>query len=387
MAVIVLAERTRGKSRIKGVITVSASKWTAICWNADPCFLTNNRFLRRCLGCLLALILTAGGAAAQSQGPLRLNLDAPDIYIVQAGDTLWDISALFRSDPWRWPDLWQSNPHLIYPGDKLNLFWADGVPYVARAAQHEVKLSPAMRASPLALAIPSIRRHEIEPFLRQHRVVETSLLEGASYILAGDSGRLLSGLGDRVYAKGRWDEARRFRLVRPLETLYDPQIGESLGVLVVDVGEVMMEQANPASLTEDDAAKLRVTEMRSEIRIGDRLLPVVDTIVDPVFQPRAPAVTIHDANMVAVPGGVTQIGVLDVVVLNRRERESLQVGDVLVIDQAGQLAEDPVTGKSVLLPEVRAGVLIVFSVFERASFGLVLEATRPLSVGDTLRNP
>jgi hypothetical protein len=371
---------------------VNASKWTAICSNANPYFLRNNRFLRRCIGWLLALALTAGAAAAPSQGPLRLNPDAPDTYIVQAGDTLWDISALFLSDPWRWPDLWQGNPHLdnphlIYPGDQLDLFWADGVPYVARAAQHEVKLSPAMRASPLALAIPPIPRDEIEPFLRQHRVVETSLIEGASYILAGDSGRLLSGLGDRVYAKGRWDGARRFRLVRTLDTLYDPQTGESLGVLVVDVGEVMMEQVDPASLTEDDAAKLRVTEMRSEIRIGDRLLPVVDTIVDPAFQPKAPAITIDDATMIAVPGGVTQIGVLDIVVLNRGERESLQVGDVLVIDQAGQLAKDPVTGKPVLLPEVRAGVLIVFSVFERASFGLVLEATRPLSVGDTLRNP
>ena len=225
---------------------MNASKWTAICSNANPYFLRNNRFLRRCIGCLLALALTAGAAAAPSQGPLRLNPDAPDNYIVQAGDTLWDISALFLSDPWRWPDLWQGNPHLdnphlIYPGDQLNLFWADGVPYVARAAQHEVKLSPAMRASPLALAIPPIPRDEIEPFLRQHRVVETSLIEGASYILAGDSGRLLSGLGDRVYAKGRWDGARRFRLVRPLDTLYDPQTGESLGVLVVDVGEVMME--------------------------------------------------------------------------------------------------------------------------------------------------
>ena len=282
---------------------MNASKWTAICSNANPYFLRNNRLLRRCIGCLLALALTAGAAAAPSQGPLRLNPDALDTYIVQAGDTLWDISALFLSDPWRWPDLWQGNPHLdnphlIYPGDQLDLFWADGVPYVARAAQHEVKLSPAMRASPLALAIPSIPRDEIEPFLRQHRVVETSLIEGASYILAGDSGRLLSGIGDRVYAKGRWDGARRFRLVRPLDTLYDPQTGESLGVLVVDVGEVMMEQADPASLTEDDAAKLRVTEMRSEIRIGDRLLPVVDTIVDPAFQPKAPAILIDDATMI-----------------------------------------------------------------------------------------
>jgi hypothetical protein len=41
----------------------------------------------------------------------------------------------------------------------------------------------------------------------------------------------------------------------------------------------------------------------------------------------------------------------------------------------------------VRLPDTRAGVLMVFSVYDRASFGLVLEATKPLSVGDKLSNP
>ena len=40
-----------------------------------------------------------------------------------------------------------------------------------------------------------------------------------------------------------------------------------------------------------------------------------------------------------------------------------------------------------VLPDIKAGVLMVFSVYERASFGLVLEATKPLSVGDGVRNP
>jgi nucleoid-associated protein YgaU len=35
------------------------------------------------------------------------------------GDTLWDISGKFLSEPWQWPELWQANPQadLIYPGD------------------------------------------------------------------------------------------------------------------------------------------------------------------------------------------------------------------------------------------------------------------------------
>lgn len=47
-------------------------------------------------------------------------------YIVQKGDTLWDLSGEFFGDPFTWPGLWEinphiQNPHLIYPGDSLNM--------------------------------------------------------------------------------------------------------------------------------------------------------------------------------------------------------------------------------------------------------------------------
>jgi hypothetical protein len=59
----------------------------------------------------------------------------------------------------------------------------------------------------------------------------------------------------------------------------------------------------------------------------------------------------------------------------------------LAIQQAGPSIVDPVTGRKVRLPEVRAGVLMTFAVYERASFALVLEASRPMAVGDSVVNP
>jgi len=74
-------------------------------------------------------------------------------------------------------------------------------------------------------------------------------------------------------------------------------------------------------------------------------------------------------------------------VINKGQRDALRLGDVLAIDQAGQEVKDPVSKKIVRLPNTRAGVLMVFAVYDRASFGLVLEASRPLRVGDRLANP
>ncbi|MDQ3566046.1 MAG: LysM peptidoglycan-binding domain-containing protein, partial [Pseudomonadota bacterium] len=52
---------------------------------------------------------------------LALNPSYPDHYVVKRGDTLWDISAVFLTKPWLWPQIWQvnpqvRNPHRIYPG-------------------------------------------------------------------------------------------------------------------------------------------------------------------------------------------------------------------------------------------------------------------------------
>ncbi len=336
----------------------------------------------------LLLLMSSGWLGAQPEKPLTLNPDVPLTYTVQAGDTLWDISTLFLRDPWRWRELWSSNPqvdnpHLIYPGDTLSLRWEAGEPRLVRTDEGVIKLSPSMRASPLDLAIPAIPRQQIGPFLRQHRVAEVIALDRAPYIVAGEAGRLISGVGDTVYGKGAWQTARSYRLVRRAEKLKDPISGEGLGIFVTDVGQARLQN----SPSEEGMVALTVAEMREEIRIGDRLLPVTESAVESTYQPQAPETTIDGAYVIAVAGGVTQIGALDIVVINRGARESLRVGDVLAIDHAGERVQDSVTGKQVRLPDKQAGVLMVFSVYERASFGLVLEAKRPLAVGDKLRNP
>ena len=80
--------------------------------------------LRRSLLCLLALCPFLASA-----DELTLRPDHPEIYVVVRGDTLWDISGRFLEKPWNWPKLWGvnpqiANPHLIYPGDRLRLFFS-----------------------------------------------------------------------------------------------------------------------------------------------------------------------------------------------------------------------------------------------------------------------
>ena len=89
----------------------------------------------------------------------------------------------------------------------------------------------------------------------------------------------------------------------------------------------------------------------------------------------------------AVEGGVTQVGRLDVIVLNRGARDGLVAGNVLAIFKRGETVPDPLTKELVQLPESRAGLVMVFQTYESMSFGLVLNASQPLSIMDRVGNP
>lgn len=344
---------------------------------------------------LLLLVAANQTALAQSDRPdyVELNENVPLTYIVQKGDTLWAISGIYLKEPWRWPALWDSNPqidnpHLIYPGDVLELRWENGRPRLGLASRGDVKLSPTLRSESLDTAIPPIPRDQIDPFLRSNRVIEPGIYESLAYLIAGDAQRIISGVGDRVYGRGPIDAAdRTFGIVRQGPPIVDPITGELLGIQASDIGTASLLAAETTEFTDVEVKEFEVTRMTEEVRIGDRLFPTEEGILDAYFQPKAPDSEIEDGYMVAVDGGVTQIGEMDIVIINRGEREGLMVGDVMAIFQTGEVVKDPVVGDMVALPDVRAGVVMLFSVYEKASYGLVLTASRPLSVGDKVKNP
>jgi hypothetical protein len=90
-----------------------------------------------------------------------------------------------------------------------------------------------------------------------------------------------------------------------------------------------------------------------------------------------------------VLNGVSQIGQYNVVVLNKGDKDGLKPGHVLEILQGGQSIRDIVAGRgaTVTLPLEKAGHLMIFRTFERLSFALVMDATKPLHVLDWVRPP
>ncbi|WP_413770599.1 hypothetical protein, partial [Vibrio vulnificus] len=72
-----------------------------------------------------------------------------------------------------------------------------------------------------------------------------------------------------------------------------------------------------------------------EVRLGDRLFSGEERSINSTFMPSAPKSPINGL-ILDVPRGVTQIGALDVVTLNKGRRDGLAEGNVLAVMKTGE---------------------------------------------------
>jgi hypothetical protein len=320
---------------------------------------------------------------------------APEEYIVKEGDTLWDIAATFLKDPWYWPEVWYvnpqvENPHLIYPGDVLALVTIDGQDRITVARGSAYRLSPQARVTPLEESINTIPYEDIAAFLTRGLVMERQEAETLPYILATRNDHIVAAAGHEVYVRGGDADptGTRYSIVHFDEELVDPDDGRMVGYQAVYVGEGVMSRGG-------DPATVALTDTSREALLGDRLVP--ETTDMPLnFFPKSPDSEI-DGRIISVVDGVSLIGQYQVVVINRGERHGLMPGDVLDVFQTGATIRDRFAnngffaaspgGERVKLPDEQAGTIMMFKVYDRIGYGLVMEATNPIRVLDTVRNP
>ena len=352
--------------------------------------------------------LKLAAAVGQPAPPPVLNPRHPETYVVQKGDTLWDIAAKFLRDPWNWPEIWQinqqvENPHLIFPGDTLTLVYNDnGRPAVTVTERGPVtsgggvdRLSPRVRELPLENAIPAIPYASVQAFLSRSVVLEKKELAHLPYIVANRNG-LVAASGQDFYARhATAAQGSLYNVVHLGNKLVDPDDNAMLGYEGIYIGQGRVQRTG-------DPATLHLLDSTREALIGDYLLPEQD-VMPRNFVPHAPAQEVV-GQIIAVMDGVALAGQYEVVVLNRGSKHGLDAGSALRIYQTGKVVRDDgggkgggqggahgiergTFGKKVRLPDEPVGTMMVFRTFDRMSYALVMEATGDISVLDTVRNP
>ncbi len=373
---------------------------------------------------ILAVALGAALTIAAYATAQELRSDHPTRYVVQKGDTLWDIAARFLKQPWLWPEIWQANPqianpHLIYPGDVISLAYLEGGRPVVRTERGgpEIRRGPALTAVPLS---------QVEPFLRDLRVLDN--LDGLPYVVATEEDGLYATPGELVHARGM-DSARpgdmyavvrltvRYTIADRMErssrgraedldfrgrlhkgtdwgsTWRDHGIGGGRGAETLGY-EVMTQSLAQVTRAGDPASLLLIGEGR-EVREGDLLLPVLAQPYDLEFLPRAPDRVAEGARVLSVADSMWGGGPRYVVALSVGARDGVANGQVFSAWTQGARKPDRVkhgnpliaAGEKFDVPDDFNGHVMVFRTFDRVSYGLVMNGIRPVMVGDTLKQP
>jgi hypothetical protein len=374
----------------------------------------------------LILLSTSAGAALAASGS-DLKDSAPDRYIVVEGDTLWSIAGRYLKEPWRWPELWKmnqeqiKNPHRIYPGDVLVLDRSAQEAQLRLLQLQTVKLSPKVRAEPRpAQPVPSIPPSVVAPFLSRPLIVGADELDSAARIVATEENRVAIGAGNIAYARGIGaDQGEIWQIFRRGDPLVDPDSRDILGYTAVYLGEARVRKHGEVST-------LEIISSVQEIYQDDRLLPAAKERPNFGYVPRAPQKAVR-GRIVSAYGNLQETGPLSIVALSKGAQDGLEVGHVLAIHRNQSSAlytqrTEPLYGRSGLsgsdaprtyygerltprdaevytrpepirnsdlakLPDERYGLVMVFRTFDRAAFGLIMQASRPVSVLDIVTNP
>jgi hypothetical protein len=353
--------------------------------------------IRKSIGLLAGMLVTVAVYAAGAQ----LRADHPDTYTVRKGDTLWAISARFLSKPWLWPEIWQANPqvqnpHLIYPGDVLNLSFINGP---------RLSLQPRVHAE--GDAVPAIPLAQLQTFLKEMRVLDSNVVSDLPYVVGFEEADLRGTVGKNVYVRQLDAQpGQRFVIVRPTQVFreFDEKAGRDNGADLVghpldsdvsmvrgpwkedfradghygrgkEIGTEVTVIGTAEVLRVGDPSTLLLLDSTMEIRKGDRIMPIDDKPYDPYYYPHAPKSLPGNARVIAFTDAYDAVGPTQVVALNIGSQDGVDNGQTYSIYQPGESIPDDVahdswdrgTGRNVTLPQEFVGHVMVFRTFDRVS--------------------
>jgi hypothetical protein len=328
---------------------------------------------------------SSGPQAPEAKGPFtgysggdliisRGQVDVPEFHRVKAGDTLWEICGYYFRNPWAWPRIWSynkaiTNPHWIYPGDRVRL--RSSGPVATGSAARDLLVVDGER---------QYGQGSIQ--LRQDAFADPVELEHSGQIVGSREERRMLASFDQVYLKG----AGRFRpQVGHVYTIYKVRQklrsdDHVIGHLVDVLGTLRVR-----SINEHQVATAEIIDSYYPIVRGARVGPLRRQYKQVGVRPAERDLR---AKVVATLRLGQYNGGGDVVFIDRGSKAGVRNGNRFLVVRRGDgyrtMVHDNHKDDSTF-PEETIAEISVLDARDNASVGVITRAKKEVRLGDNLR--
>lgn len=326
---------------------------------------------------LLVLSLIPCLAAAEEQ-------NEPTIYVIKQGDTLWGLSERFIKDPKYWPDMWSknsqvTNPHFIYPGQKVRVF-PDRLEFVPKETAAAVQKPLSPKEAEIMQEVAAEKTYPVfgsEGFImeKSDRPAGTVLGIHNDRILAGDDDIVYTDIGSLNGVKG----GEKFSVFRKDSTVTHPVTNEIMGTKIIPLGVLQLTDV------ERKSSRAVVSKVSKEISPGSYLMPYKDNRRRDVSL-KMPARELRGYILDSYSGiGIIAAG--DIIYIDLGSSQGAEVGNMLYIVRDVTLDQTYAEGRIDKLPQELLGALVILETGKKVSTALVVKSIDAIYKGDRILSP
>ncbi|MBW1841387.1 MAG: LysM peptidoglycan-binding domain-containing protein [Deltaproteobacteria bacterium] len=317
-------------------------------------------------------------------GPAEVKHKSGFYYTIQKGDTLWDLSNRFFDSPWQWPELWQknnqiTNPHAIYPGERIRIFQREGVEKINEAVVAEKAPPEAVPSEPVKPPEepPSFLYSQIHTigFVSKERILPHGVIFNV-----GDDQVLISER-DTVYIKKTSDvnliPGGRYYVYRTIEPITDVDSKAYYGIQYYPTGIVEVVRTEPKFTLGTVVKSFRT------VRVDDLLVP---------FRTLSPKIRLVESveglegKLIKSEEPAAIFGHNDVAFINKGEQDGVMPGQQYAAFYR-ETKPAPDNPRESITTKIDHGSFVVLFVRPTTATVLITKSTRSLRPGTEFHTP
>jgi len=341
------------------------------------------------VGTLLLAFTQTSHVRAQEATPYGQADQETYIHVVVKGDTLWDICQDLYANPWVWPKVWQMNPHItnphwIYPGTELRVYYEVARYYEEGTAVAETavvekapvveEVTPPPPSPPPPPKVPTISFSEID----QVGFITPFVPEGKGFILGGKRQRTLIGAADKIYVQFREgvqpEVGERFFVFRTSLLFKHPITKKDVGYLNTMLGVLEVVLVAP------DHAKAVVISSFQEMSANDKLMPYKKRSEEIALKPGAEPI---EGNIILAEWGTFLIAHRQIVFIDLGANDEIKAGHRFEVFQEPKALTSK--DEEIVLSIQPIGELLVLAVEQETAATIVIKALTEFTPGERVR--